>query len=180
MDLSGARSQELGDRSGRTEYSREELVQCLTREIKMQQSLYGRRVAMGEMRASVADKEIDMMDTIRHHIKNCNGLNGQMVLEEIGDRSKETGADKTANCPQRALALVIKAFDEGVEKYGDANDLNEEMFYTIQREAATRADDISFDHGNQERAIAYAKVAGWYMCLAELCARYAAEEADHD
>ncbi len=99
-------------------------------------------------------------------------------MEEV--RSKESGADRTANCPQRALALVIQAFDDGVEQYGDANDMAAEEFYVMAGLALVTLNEISPNTPNHDLADRYAKVAGWCMCCSELCARAAEMEADHD
>ncbi len=61
--------------------TREEMLRCLNRELKMRNGVYSKRVQRGEMRPEDAQRELAIMTAVRDHIANCQHIEGQMVLE---------------------------------------------------------------------------------------------------
>lgn len=61
--------------------TRDEMLRCLNRELKMRNGVYSKRVQRGEMRPQDAQRELAVMTAVRDHIATCQHIEGQMVLE---------------------------------------------------------------------------------------------------
>lgn len=48
-----------------TEFTKEEKLKCIVRELALRRNVYGKRVTEGKMKNSVATKEIQLMEAIR-------------------------------------------------------------------------------------------------------------------
>ena len=68
--------------------SREQMLKCLDREIKMRHGVYSKRVQRGEMRPDQAKYEVDTMLAIREHIAVCPQLDGQLSLTALPEAKR--------------------------------------------------------------------------------------------
>lgn len=51
------------------DFTLEQLIKCVSREIGLRETVYPRRVADGKMKQSAADREVEMMKAVREHLE---------------------------------------------------------------------------------------------------------------